>query len=324
MQDLVTVFGGSGFVGAQVVRALAKQGWRVRVAVRQPHLAYKMRLLGDVGQIEVVQANIRNEASIRCAVEGAHAVVNAVGVLYETGRQKFQSVHAMGARNIAAVAKGAGVSRLVHISAIGADAGSDSKYARTKAMGEDAVRDAFPGAVIVRPSVVFGPDDHFFNKFAEMAVISPALPLIGGSHTRLQPVFVGDVAKAVAACVTNPDAAGQTYELGGPRAYSFRELMELVVAETGRKRFLVPLPNAIASAIGVACSIFALTPWTPPITEDQVELLKTDNVVSGGYPGLEALGVAPTAVEGILPAYLYRFRKGGQYADEVERLTAVA
>ncbi|MFZ3006381.1 MAG: complex I NDUFA9 subunit family protein [Phenylobacterium sp.] len=324
MQDLVTVFGGSGFVGAQVVRALAKQGWRVRVAVRQPHLAYKMRLLGDVGQIEVVQANIRNEASIRRAVEGAHAVVNAVGVLYETGRQKFQSIHTMGARNVAAVSKAAGVDTLVQISAIGADAESGSKYARTKAMGENAVREAFPGAVLIRPSVIFGPDDHFFNKFAEMAVISPALPLIGGGEGRLQPVFVGDVAKAVARAVTDPACAGQTYELGGPRAYSFRELMELLMAEIGRKRFLVPLPFAIAALIGKACEILALTPWTPPLTEDQVELLKSDNVVSGTLPGLAELGVEATAVEGIVPAYLYRFRKGGQYADEVERLTAIA
>ncbi|CAN5692312.1 complex I NDUFA9 subunit family protein [soil metagenome] len=324
MQDLVTVFGGSGFVGAQVVRALAKQGWRVRVAVRQPHLAYKMRLLGDVGQIEVVQANVRNEASIRRAVEGAHAVVNTVGVLYETGRQKFQSIHAMGARNVAAVSKAAGVETLVQISAIGADAESGSKYARTKAMGEDAVREAFPGAVIVRPSVIFGPDDHFFNKFAEMAVISPALPLIGGGHGKLQPVYVGDVAKAVARCVTDPDCAGKTYELGGPRAYSFRELMDLLMTEIGRKRFLVPLPFGIAALMGKAFQILAITPWTPPLTEDQVELLKSDNVVSGTQPGLAELGVEATAVEGIVPAYLYRFRKGGQYADEVERLMAIA
>lgn len=324
MQDLVTVFGGSGFVGAQVVRALAKQGWRVRVAVRQPHLAYKMRLLGDVGQIEVVQANIRNEASIRRAVEGAHAVVNAVGVLYETGRQKFQSIHTMGARNVAAVSKAAGVVTLVQISAIGADAESGAKYARTKAMGEDAVREAFPGAVLIRPSVIFGPDDHFFNMFAEMAVISPALPLIGGGEGKLQPVFVGDVAKAVARAVTDPACAGLTYELGGPRAYSFRELMELLMAEIGRKRFLIPLPFPIAALIGKACEILAITPWTPPLTEDQVELLKSDNVVSGALPGLAELGVEATAVEGIVPAYLYRFRKGGQYADEVERLTAIA
>ncbi|WP_421933879.1 complex I NDUFA9 subunit family protein [Phenylobacterium sp.] len=322
MQDLVTVFGGSGFLGAQVVRALAKQGLRVRVAVRQPHLAYKMRLLGDVGQIEVVQANIRNEASIRRAVEGAEAVVNAVGILYETGRQKFQSVHGMGARNIATVAKAAGVRRFVQISAIGADPDSPSKYARTKAMGEAAVREAFPDAVIVRPSVVFGPEDHFFNKFGEMAVISPALPLIGGGEGKLQPVFVGDVSKAVARCVVDPDCAGQTYELGGPVAYSFRQLMEIVLAETGRKRMLLSLPFPVAALIGKACEILALTPIAPPLTEDQVELLKSDNVVSGDLPGLAELGIEPTAVEAIVPAYLYRFRKGGQYADETERLAA--
>ena len=322
MQDLVTVFGGSGFVGSQVVRGLAKRGLRVRVAVRQPHLAHTMRLLGDVGQIEVVQANIRNPASIRRAVTGAQAVVNLVGLLYETGRNKFQSVHAMGAQNIAKAAKELGVTRFVQMSALGADEASPSKYARTKAMGEQAVREILPDAVIVRPSIVFGAGDGFFNKFAEMAVISPVLPLIGGGHTRFQPVFVGDVATAIAKAVIDPALAGKTLELGGPGVFSFREILELIMRETERKRLLLPIPFPIASLIGKVGELAALTPAAPPLTSDQVELLKADNVVSGAYPGLADLGVTPTSVEAIIPSYLYRFRKGGQYADETERFAA--
>lgn len=323
MQDLITVFGGSGFVGSQVVRALAKQGLRVRVAIRQPHLAHTMRLLGDVGQIEVVQANIRNEASIRRALTGAQGVVNLVGLLYETGRQKFQSVHVMGARNIAKVAHELGVPRMVQMSALGADENSASKYARTKALGEQAVRELMPQAVVVRPSIVFGPGDGFFNKFAEMAVMSPALPLIGGGHTRFQPVFVGDVAQAICKGLTDPDLAGKTLELGGPGVFTFRQILELILAETGRKRLLLPLPFPIAAMMGKVFELAALTPVAPPLTSDQVELLKADNVVSGACPGLADLGITPTSVEGIIPSYLYRFRKGGQYADETERLAAI-
>ncbi len=316
MHDLVTVFGGSGFLGGQIVRALARQGLRVRVAVRQPHLAHRMRLLGDVGQIEVVQANLRNERSVQRALEGASACVNAVGILYETGRQRFQTVHAMGARNLARISKACGVARFVQISAIGADLKSTSKYAVSKAMGEDAVREIYPDAVILRPSVVFGAEDGFFNLFASMALISPALPLIGGGHTRFQPVFVGDVAKATALAVTDPDLAGKTFELGGPATYSFREILELILAEIGRQRFLIPLPFPLASVIGKLAGILALTPIAPPITEDQVELLKSDNLADHGLPGLAELGIVATAVEPIIPTYLYRYRKGGQYADQ--------
>jgi NADH dehydrogenase len=274
MQDLVTVFGGSGFLGSQVVRALAKQGLRVRVAVRQPHLAHTMRLLGDVGQIEVVQANVRNEASVQRALAGAQGCVNLVGLLYETGRQKFQSVHTMGARNVAAQAKVAGLKSLVQVSAIGADAESEAKYARTKGMGEAAVREAFPDAVIIRPSIIFGQGDGFFNKFGEMAVISPVLPLIGGGKTRFQPVFVGDVAKAIAKAVIDPACAGKTYELGGAAVVSFKEVMEIINAQTGRNRLLAPLPMPVAGLIGKLCEIVTLTPLAPPLTSDQVELLR--------------------------------------------------
>jgi len=316
MQGLVTVFGGSGFVGGQVVRALAKRGHRVRVAVRNPNLAYRMRMLGDVGQIEVVQANVRNAESVARAVQGAEAVINLVGVLWETGRQKFQAVHAMGARIVAEQARAAGVARLVQVSAIGAANGSDAKYARSKAMGEDAVRLVFPGAVIVRPSIVFGPEDKFFNKFAAMAVMSPALPLVGGGETRFQPVFVGDVAAAIARVVTLPSAEGLTYELGGPATYSFKELLELILLETGRKRLLLPLPWGLAELIGEAGDLMAaVLPLAPPLTSDQVALLKAgDNVADQGLPGLAALDIVPTAVEAVVPSYLYRYRKGGQYA----------
>lgn len=315
MQNLVTVFGGSGFVGGQVVRRLAKAGWRIRVAVRNPNLAYAMRLHGDVGQIDVVQANIRNLASLQRALEGAAAAVNLVGVLHETGRQGFQAIHAMGARNVAAAAKAQGVTRLVQMSALGADANSSSKYARTKAEGEAAAREVFPDAVVIRPSIVFGAEDNFFNRFAAMAQLSPALPLIGGGHTRFQPVFVGDVGQAVAAAVTSPDAAGRTYELGGPSTYSFRQLMELTLAETHRRRLLLPLPFPAARLMGKAGDVAGAI-MAPPITSDQVELLRTDNVVSGQYPGLAELGVVATALEPILPTYLYRYRRGGQYADQ--------
>lgn len=314
MQGLVTVFGGSGFVGSQVVRQLAKAGHRVRVAVRQPNLAYRMRMLGDVGQIEVVQANVRNVASVTRALDGAEAAVNLVGLLWESGRQKFQAVHVMGAKTVAERAKAAGVKRLVQMSAIGADASSESKYARTKAEGEAAVRAAFPGAVIVRPSVVFGPEDSFFNRFGQMAAVSPALPLVGG-ETRLQPVFVGDVAAVIAKAVSNPAAEGLTYELGGPAVYTMREILQLILTETGRERALIPLAWPIASLVGKLGDIQAgLLPIAPPITSDQVELLKSDNVADHGLPGLAEAGVIPTAVEAIVPSYLYRYRKGGQYA----------
>jgi NADH dehydrogenase len=318
MQGLVTVFGGSGFVGAQVVRALARRGLRLRVAVRNPGRGYRLRMLGDVGQIEIVQANVRNPASIARAMNGAQACVNLVGVLYEAGRQRFQTIHAMGARNLAQAAAAEGVERFVQISAIGADPDSASKYGRTKALGEAAVREVLPNAVILRPSIVFGPEDDFFNRFGSMASVSPALPLIGGGKTRFQPVFVGDLAAAVASAVLDPLSRGRTYELGGPGIYTFRALMELIGREIGRSPLLVPIPFPIASLIGLGGELVAgLIP--PPLTRDQVESLRTDNVVSEGAAGLADLGVEPTALEPILPTYLFRYRKGGQYAEAVAR-----
>jgi uncharacterized protein YbjT (DUF2867 family) len=323
MQNLVTVFGGSGFIGAQAVRQLAKAGWRIRVAVRNPGAAYAMRLHGDVGQIDIVQANVRNEASLRRALSGATAAVNLVAVAYETGRQGFQALHVMGAKNVATAAQAEGVSRLVQMSALGADAQSASKYARTKADGEAAARAIYPDAVILRPSVVFGPEDSFFNRFAAMAQVSPVLPLVGGGHTRFQPVFVGDVAKALARAVADPACAGETYELGGPAEFSFRQLMEMMLAEIGKRRILLPLPWPAASLAGGAgdlmLGLLGDGLVVPPVTADQVTLLKADNVVSGGYPGLTDLGITPTTLEAVLPSYLYRYRKGGQYADQEDR-----
>ena len=321
MQNLVTVFGGSGFVGTQTVRQLAKAGWRIRVAVRNPGLAYRMRLMGDVGQIDVVQANLRNAPSLDRALEGASAAVNLVGVLYETGRQGFESVQAMGARNVAEAARRAGVSRMVQMSALGADANSTSKYARSKAEGEAAVRAIYPDAVVVRPSIIFGPGDGFFNRFAGMAQFSPALPLIGGGHTRFQPVYVTDVARALAQAVSDPDLAGQTLELGGPGVFSFRELMQMLLAQTGQRRALIPVPFPMASLLGTVAG-WSRVVIAPPLTADQVELLKSDNVVSGAYRGLAELGITPTTLDAILPTYLYSFRRGGQYADQEARATA--
>jgi|SRR5215217_649699 len=320
MRGLVTVFGGTGFVGRQVVRSLAKQGWRVRVAARNVGRGYRMRMLGDVGQIEVVQANVRSSASVIRALDGAEACVNLVGVLYETGRQRFQTIHAMGARVVAEAAAQRGIVNFVQMSALGADIDSASKYARTKAMGEQAVRELIPSAVIVRPSVIFGPEDQLYNRFAALAGFSPVLPLVGGGHTRFQPVFVTDVANAIAAALSLPEAAGQTYELGGPATYSFREMMEFLVRETGKARVLLPVPWPIAKVIGQVGDLqTALLPVIPPLlTSDQVELLRGDNVVSEGAPGLAELGITPRTVEAIAPSYLYRYRKGGQYAAAPE------
>ena len=317
MQDLVTVFGGSGFIGTQIVRALAKQGLRIRVAVRQPHLAHTMRLMGDVGQVEVVQANIRDEASVRRALKGAQACVNAAGIHHETGRQKFVGVHVEGAANVARVARELGVARLVLISGIGADAPDADGYVGSKSRAERVTREAFPDATILRPSVVFGQGDKILNNFAEMAVFSPVLPLIG-AETRLQPVFVGDLGRAAANAVLDPEAAGRTYELGGPGVYTMREILEYVIAQTGRRRSLVALPFPVAGLIAKLCApIGLLTPIAPPINPGQVEVLKRDNVANPELPGLADLGIAaPTTLEAVGPTYLYRFRKGGQFADQ--------
>ena len=311
--DLVTVFGGSGFIGRYVVRRLAREGWQVRVAVRRPDQALFCKTAGQVGQVVPVAANIRNEASVRAAVSGAAAVVNLVGILFQAGPQRFDAVHAQGAAMVAAASAASSVRTLAHVSAIGADPQSPAAYARSKAAGEANVGKAFPAATIIRPSIVFGPEDDFFNRFGKMAQISPALPLIGGGTTRFQPVYVLDVAEAIARAIENPAAhAGKTYELGGPRIYSFRELMTLLLAEIGRKRCLCSLPFALASLQG---TVLQSIPFIqPPLTADQVKLLKRDNVVGPQAAGFKALDITPTALEPILPTYLDRYRPHGYYS----------
>jgi uncharacterized protein YbjT (DUF2867 family) len=317
MTGLVTVFGGSGFVGRHVVRALAKRGWRVRPAVRRPDLAGHLQPMGGVGQIMPVQANLRYPDSVMRAVDGADAVVNLVGILYETGRQNFDAVQTEGPRAVAKAAARAGVTNLVQMSAIGADAAGAASYARTKAAGESAVLAEVPSAVILRPSIVFGPEDNFFNQFAGLARMLPALPLIGGGETKFQPVFVGDVAEAVARALEGQAEAGAAYELGGPRVWSFRQILEYILKETGRSRPLIPLPFPIAELQG---RILQMLPMKPLLTRDQVLMLKSDNVVSEAAVAagrtLQGLGIAPESVEAIVPSYLYRFRKAGQFERE--------
>lgn len=319
---LATVFGGSGFIGRHLVQRLAAEGWRVRVAVRDPNGTGFLRPLGDVSQVASVFADITDEASARTAVEGAHWVFNTVGILTERGRNTFKNIHEIGARNIAAAAAAAGAEALVHISAIGADRQSASAYARSKAAGDEAVHAAFPNAVILRPSVVFGPEDDFINRFASLSSISPVLPvfvtdghllssaqgagcpLFGTGGTKLQPVYVGDVVRAALAAAASPDHAGKIFELGGPQILSLKQLLELVLATIGRRRLLIPLPLSVAR---LQAFLMQALP-NPPLTPDQVKLLAKDNVVGQGVPGLSELGIIPTALESIVPSYLARFR----------------
>jgi uncharacterized protein YbjT (DUF2867 family) len=317
MTRLVTVFGGSGFVGRHVVRALAKRGWRVRPAVRRPDLAGHLQPMGNVGQIMPVQANLRYPDSVMRAVDGADAVVNLVGILYETGRQRFDAVQAEGPRAVAKAAARAGIKDVVQVSAIGADADSPAAYAQTKAAGEKAMLAEAQSAVILRPSIIFGPEDNFFNQFAGLARMLPALPLIGGGETRFQPVFVGDVADAVVAALDGRAKPGAAYELGGPRIWSFKEILEYILKETQRSRALLPVPFPIAEIQG---RILELLPMKPLLTRDQVLMLRTDNVVSNAAVAegrtLQGLGIEPESVEAIVPGYLYRFRKAGQFDRE--------
>ncbi|HTS40050.1 MAG TPA: complex I NDUFA9 subunit family protein [Xanthobacteraceae bacterium] len=313
---LITVFGGSGFLGRHVVRALAKRGYRIRVAVRRPDLAGHLQPLGRVGQIHAVQANIRYRPSIDAAARDADAVINLVGVLFERGRQRFDALMTDGAEAVALAAAAYGA-HVIHVSALGADANSTSHYARAKAGGEQAVLAAVPEAVVLRPSIMFGPEDDFFNRFAAMARLLPALPLVSGGHTRFQPVFVGDVATVIAEAVEGKAKAGTTYELGGPEVRTFKQLMEFVLATIERRRLLIPLPFGMAK---LQAQFLQFLP-KPPLTPDQVELLRVDNIVSPEAERegrtISAFAVTPTAMETIVPTYLWRFRKYGQFRGRV-------
>jgi uncharacterized protein YbjT (DUF2867 family) len=312
-EKLITIIGGSGFLGRHIVRALAKRGYRIRAACRRPDLAGHLQPLGVPGQVMPVQANVRYPASLAAACDGAHAVINLTGVLYSAGAQSFDAVHAFGAEASAKAARAARARVFIQMSAIGADPGSSAAYARSKAEGEARARAAFPGAIILRPSIVFGPEDSFFNRFAGLARFAPALPLIGGGATKFAPVFVGDVAEAVARLVDRGEADGKTYELGGPEVLTFKQLMQFTLNTIERRRLLIPVPWSVARLQGL---ILGLLP-KPLLTADQVELLKSDNVVSEAAQRekrtLDGLGIAAQGIEGIVTGYLYRFRKAGQF-----------
>lgn len=311
-QRLVTVFGGSGFVGKTLVERLAKSGVRIRVAVRHPNSALYLKPLGDVGQIQVVQANVRNESSVRAAIQGADAVVNLVGILSQSGAQKFAALHTVGAALVAKLSAEMGVENLVHLSAIGADSESEANYARTKGEGEEAVRHYFKDATILRPSVIFGPDDGLFNRFAQAASLLPIMPVFSGD-CKFQPIYVGDVVQGILKALEENDMKGQTYELGGAKTFSLRELMALAAREAHQKVTFMDVPEFIAP---FQVFFLGLLP-NAPITLDQLKMLKKDNVVSEDSKGLSDLGITPTPVEAILPSYLHHYRPKGQFAQEV-------
>ena len=314
-QPLATVFGGSGFVGRNIVRVLAQQGWRVRAAVRRPEWAAFLQPMGDVGQIATVQANVRNRASVAAAVAGVDAVVNAVGIVVQRGRQRFDAVHEAGARNIGEAALAAGVKGLVHISGLGTDEpDSPSHYVRSKGAAERGIREAFPKAVILRPSMIFGPEDALFNNLATIARLAPVMPAIGGDHSKFQPVYVGDVAAAALVCLTDQATAGQVYELGGPHVYTMRQICQLVLEATARTdKRIVYMPLALAKLMGLVGQFLP----RPLMTYDQAYMLERDSLVHPGLPGLAELGISPTAAEVVVPTYLERFRPTGNYKPTV-------
>ena len=301
-QSVATVIGGSGFLGRYIVKRLAAAGYTVRVAVRDPERALFLKPMGRVGQVVPLFANIGSDATLTRAIEHADIVINLVGILAERKAGDFTRLQAEGAGRVARLAHGLGTRHLVHVSAIGADPESPARYARSKAEGEALVRETFPDAVILRPSLVFGPEDQFFNRFAALATLSPVMPVIAGS-SRFQPVYVGDVADAVMAALNLPEAPGKVFELGGPKTMSFREILGWILAQIGRHRPLVPLPPA-------AAEILARIPFSG-LTHDQLLMLSRDNVANPNLPGLAALGVVPTPIDLVVPGYLARYRKGG-------------
>ncbi len=323
-KGLVTVFGGSGFIGKYVVRALVQDGWRVRVAMRRPHTGLDLKVIGNVGQVQLVQANLRFADSVARAVNGADAVVNLAALLFETGQQSFEAIHVQGSDILGKACEDAGIKNCVHISALGADINADSDYARTKAKGEELLRAYIPSANILRPSIVFGPEDNFFNQFAAMSQLSPALPLIGGGQTKFQPIYAGDVAEAVAQCLRTSSEGksfgGDTYALGGPEIYSFKELMEFILKHIDRRRLLLPLPWFAADMIGLFGEVSGKLPFvTPILTRDQVALLKRDNIVpESGVKTAQDLGLQLETIASIVPKYLVRYRHHGQFHDTTQ------
>lgn len=315
-QKLVTIFGGSGFVGSQLVQLLASQGYRIRVAVRRPDLAGHVKPLGNVGQVQPIQANVRFADSVARAVKGADIVINLTGILFERGKQNFDAVQHIGAKTVAEASKAAGVETLVHMSAIGADKDSDSDYARSKALGEEAVLKEFPSAVIIRPSIIFGLEDDFFNRFGTLARIAPFLPLVGGD-TKYQPIYVGDVAEAFAKAANGDVKGGKIYELGGQDVETMRELLQRLLNEIERNNLLLPIPTPVASILGAVMQILP----KPMLTPDQVKLLQRDNIVSDEAVKqkrtLKAFGIQPTSMDAILPTYLWRFKKNGQFEENM-------
>ena len=309
----VTVFGGSGFVGRAIVRALAPLGYQVRVACRRPELAEPVRTAGDVGQVTVMRTNLRMPESVAAAVAGSQAVINAAGIPFQRGRQRYQAVHVEGARAVATAARAAGALRLVHVSGLGADNRSATNpFIRSKVDAEDAVIAGFETATILRPSVVFGPEDAVFNRMGKIAAMAPFLPVVGSGEAKVQPVFVGDVGAAAAAVLARPDTARSVFELGGPRVYTYRELAALVLREIDRDKPIVGVPAGLMRLAGWVSEFLPV----PPLTHDQVDLLVQDNVVRGGAKTLADLGIVPTAAESILPTYLDRFRVGGRYNQQ--------
>ncbi|HSS84122.1 MAG TPA: complex I NDUFA9 subunit family protein [Reyranella sp.] len=310
----VTVFGGSGFLGQAIVRALAPQGYLVRVAARRIELAEKVKTAGDVGQITLMRANLRVPQSVATAIEGSQAVINAAGIAFEHGRQRYKTVHAAGARTIADAAHAAGVERLVHVSGIGADSRSwKNRYVQSKVEAEDAIVAGFETATILRPSVVFGPEDVLFNRLAKIASMAPFMPVVGSGRAKVQPVFVGDIAAAAVAVLARPDTAKSVFELGGPRVYTYRELAALTLREIDRDKPIIGVPAGLMKLAAFFAEFPAILGRTPQITRDQVDLLLHDNVVRPGAKNLATLGITPTAAEVILPTYLDRFRVGGRY-----------
>lgn len=313
---LITVFGGSGFLGKYVVRALIKDGWRVRVPVRRPHTAQDLKVIGDVGQVQLVQANLRFEKSVDAAIEGSDAVVNLVALLFESGSQNFDALHVKGAEVLAKKSLAHGVTNFIQVSALGASLNSDSSYSSTKAMGEKIIRDIIPSSDIVRPSIIFGAEDNFFNRFAAMTQLSPFIPLLGGGQSLFQPVYVNDVAKVVAK-LAGKGTAGNTYELGGPKVYSFKELMQVMLHVVDRKRVLIPVPWVASNFLGFLGEVSGSLPFVSPfLTRDQVKNLRKDNIVSEGALGFSSFEISAETVESIIGSYLLRYRKYGQFHEK--------